>query len=479
MDDVTRPQAAAPRGGPLSVLADLPEPVGPGSARAILDTLPAAVYTTDAEGRIAYHNEAAARLWGRMPDPADRWCGSWKLFWPDGRTMAHGDCPMAMAVKQARPVRGIEAAVERPDGTRVPFLPYATPLFAEAGIVAGAVNILVDISDRKRAEVTAQRLAAIVESSDDAIVSKDLNGIIASWNRGAERLFGYTASEVIGRPVTILIPPERHDEEPFILDRIRRGERVDHYETVRRRKDGALLDISLSVSPVKDANGVIVGAAKIARDITERRRAQEQRDLLLREMNHRVKNLFALAGSVVALSARRGGSAEDLARTVRARLGALARAHALTVSGPGMPPGDTPLTLHTLIAAIVEPYAGDTAQGRPRIAVRGADLPLSTQTVTAFALLLHEFATNAAKYGALSVPDGYVEIEGRDESDGFALVWTEHGGPPVAAPQGGEGFGTLLSRATVEGQLRGEIERAWKPDGLVIRLTVPRAQTSD
>ncbi|MGH9197865.1 MAG: PAS domain S-box protein, partial [Acidimicrobiia bacterium] len=135
--------------------------------------------------------------------------------------------------------------------------------------------------ERAQAEETRARLAAIVESSDDAIVSKDLNGIITSWNRGAERLFGYEAREAIGQPVTLLIPPDRLDEEPVILERIRRGERIDHYETVRCRKDGTLLEISLSVSPLTNAEGKIVGASKIARDITERRRAEAERERLL------------------------------------------------------------------------------------------------------------------------------------------------------------------------------------------------------
>ena len=112
-------------------------------------------------------------------------------------------------------------------------------------------------------------LSAIVDTSDDAIISKDLDGIITSWNRSAERLFGYTANEVIGQSITILIPPERLDEEPEILSRLRRGERVDHFETVRARKDGSLIDVSLTISPVLDSSGKIIGASKIARDITE------------------------------------------------------------------------------------------------------------------------------------------------------------------------------------------------------------------
>jgi PAS domain S-box-containing protein len=146
-------------------------------------------------------------------------------------------------------------------------------------------SILVDLTQRLQDGVRAtiealgqshaQRLAAIVETSDDAIISKDLNGIIATWNHGAEKLFGYETEEVVGKSITILIPPERLDEEKNILARIRRGERVDQYETVRQRKDGRRIDISLTVSPIKDAAGAVVGASKIARDITERKRAEQ------------------------------------------------------------------------------------------------------------------------------------------------------------------------------------------------------------
>ena len=182
----------------------------------------------------------------------------------------------------------MEAVAERPDGTRVHFIPYPTPLYDASATLIGAVNMLIDISDRRRADAHGQRLASIVESSQDAIVSKDLNGIITSWNGGAERLFGYKAEEVVGKSITILIPPDRIAEEPEIIERVRKGERVDHYDTVRRRKDGSLIDISLAVSPLKDADGRITSASKIAR--AERKRAQDQQKLLVKEMKHRIKN---------------------------------------------------------------------------------------------------------------------------------------------------------------------------------------------
>src|SRR5690606_34047237 len=224
-----------------------------------------------------------------------------------------------------------------PDGTRVPFLAYPMPLHDQAGNVIGALNMLADISERKREDMDAYRLAAIVESSQDAIISKDLTGIIMSWNRSAERLFGYRAEEVIGKPIGTIIPPGREEEGLELLTRLRRGERIEHFETIRLRKDGSLIDVSLAISPIRDASGRIIGASKIARDITERRRAEEHYRMLMREMNHRIKNLFALAIGIVAISARSAGSVKELASAVRERLGALARAHSLTL--PPFTPG--------------------------------------------------------------------------------------------------------------------------------------------
>jgi PAS domain S-box-containing protein len=143
--------------------------------------------------------------------------------------------------------------------------------------------------DRMKVQRSALQLAAIVESSEDAIVSKDLDGTIATWNDGAERLFGYTAEEAVGKPVTILIPNDRFDEEPKILERIRNGERVEHFETLRRRKDGSLIDISLTISPIRDSDGRIIGASKIARDITERKLMEAK----LRESESRLQELLA------------------------------------------------------------------------------------------------------------------------------------------------------------------------------------------
>jgi PAS domain S-box-containing protein len=442
----------------------------------MLEALPTAVYTIDAEGRITFFNEAAADLWGCRPQLGeDEWCGCWRLYWPDGRPMRHDECPMAVALKEGRPIRGAEAAAERPDGTRVPFLAYSTPLRGRSGAI-GAINTLIDITERKRSEEFEKRLASIEESSEDAILSADQDGIINTWNPGAERLFGYTAEEVIGKPTTFLIPMERHDEEYDILWRIRRYERIDPYETVRQRKDGSLVDVSLTVSPLTNAEGTIIGVSKIARDITERRRAQEQQNLLLKEMSHRVKNLFAVASGLVTLSARSARTPADMAEAVRERLGALARADALTrpglINGDGEPGQDT--TLHALVQTIFAPYVDpERSKDHGFYIITGPCLPISGNAVTSIALVMHELATNAAKYGALSSPGGYIHIDWSVEKDELLLTWKEHGGPPLDGPAEREGFGNLLVRRIATGQFGGQLSYDWKPEGLIIRLAVP------
>jgi PAS domain S-box-containing protein len=259
--------------------------------RQTIDALPAAIYTTDAEGRLLSFNQAAVAFSGREPElGTDRWCISWKLYYPDGLPMPHDECPMAIALKEGRAVRETEAIAERPDGKRIWFEPYPTPLRDSENRIVGGVNMLMDITERKRAEVAAAQMTAIVESSDDAIISKDLNGNILSWNRGAEKMFGYTAAEAIGKSITILVPPDRIGEEPKILKRIKRGHQVNHYETIRRRKDGHEIDVSLSISPIRDKNGKIIGAAQIARDISERKRIEAEREeMLLKESSARAE----------------------------------------------------------------------------------------------------------------------------------------------------------------------------------------------
>ena len=271
--------------------------------REMFDLLPVAIYTTDAEGRLTYFNPAAVQFSGRVPElGTDHWCVSWKLFHSDGTPMRHDECPMALAIKEGRIVDGTEAIAERPDGKRVWFTPYPRPLHDVEGRIVGGINMLLDITERKQAERATGLLAAIVDCSDDAIVSKSLDGVITSWNSGAERMFGYTAGEAVGRHISLIIPQDRRNEETGILERLRRGERIEHFETVRVRKDGTPLDISLTISPVRDAADRIVGASKIARDVTK----QKQVDRALRESEERFRAIVETTPECVKLVAHDG-----------------------------------------------------------------------------------------------------------------------------------------------------------------------------
>ncbi|HYO25602.1 MAG TPA: PAS domain S-box protein [Lacipirellulaceae bacterium] len=252
--------------------------------RQLVQRLPAAVYTCDAEGRIQLYNEAAVSLWGLSPEVGvARWSGALRMRRPDGELLPPEDSPMARALKSGQAIRAEEIIIERPDGAQRIVLSHPEPQRDAAGRVVGAVDMLLDVTERRQAELVQSQLAAIVESSDDAIVSKSLDGRIASWNLGAERIFGYTSAEAVGQNVLMLIPSDRQAEESELIARLRRGERIDHFETRRLTKDGRLIDVSLTVSPVLDSTGRVVGASKIARDVTRQKAYQQA----LRESNER------------------------------------------------------------------------------------------------------------------------------------------------------------------------------------------------
>jgi PAS domain S-box-containing protein len=318
----------------------------------------------------------------------------------------------------------------------------------------------------------ASWLAAIVESSDDAIVSKTLDGTITSWNPAAQRLFGYTAEEVIGRPISILAAPDREDEMPANLKRIRRGEKVDRYETVRRREDGSLVDISLTVSPIRDKSGRIVGASKIARDITARKQVEERQRLLTEELSHRVKNLFAVVQILAERSASKATSAAECLEAFRGRLQALNVAHTALIASDW-----NWASLASLVQTALEPYMGEG----DRIRLDVQDLRLNPDFAVMLASGLNELATNAAKYGALATPTGRVTLAARVEAgesgDEFHLTWQEDGGPAMKPPVVA-GFGTTMLSQAIEYQHEGKVELDWREEGLICRLTLPIAKAS-
>jgi PAS domain S-box-containing protein len=313
--------------------------------RELLDALPAAVYTTDAAGRITYYNEAAAALWGNRPTlGTSEWCGSWKLYWPDGTPMAHADCPMALALNENRAVRGMEAACERPDGTRVPFIPYPTPLHDEAGRLVGAVNMLVDITERKRAE--------------------------------------------------------------------------------------------------------------------------EQQHLLVRELHHRVKNTLATVQAIMGSTARTATSVEQFKDAMIGRIGSLAKTH-LLLSNEG-----TTVTFDSILHSELDPFD----DGSHRIRLEGPRVEVISRLAVSLGMAIHELTTNAARYGALSIYGGKLDVRWTVVIEAsrrmLKFVWTERGGPLVTPPKR-QGFGTRLLDFVLPGQIQAHSRIEFQPEGVQVRCALP------
>ena len=329
----------------------------------------------------------------------------------------------------------------------------------------GLLGVIRDITERKITQQGAQRLASIVESSEDAIISKDLDGIIQSWNEGAERIFGYSAKEVIGKAVLILFPEDRQHEEVTILARIRCGEPVSHFETVRRHKDGTLIDISLTESPLRDEAGVIVGASKIARDISARKRAEEHQRALNAELDHRVKNVLATVCAIIDQTREASTTYADFVVGLDHRIRSLASTHDLLSRGHWQG-----VSLAEIARREFAPYAAGNAD------IRGPSITLKAEATQAVAMVLHELTTNAAKYGAFSNANGHVWLRWWWQRNGapprLLIDWKEIGGPPVAAPDR-SGYGTCVVREVIPFELGGAVELAFDSDGLRCRLEIP------
>ncbi len=327
--------------------------------------------------------------------------------------------------------------------------------------------ILRDTTQRKRAEEATARLAAIVTSSSDAIVSKSLDGTVTSWNEGAARLFGYRAEEMIGQPIRRLIPAARQSKENLILARIASGEEVKPYETVRLHKDGEPIDVAVTVSPIRDASGAVIGVSKIVRDITERKRHEEHAELLMREVNHRAKNMLAVVQSVARQTA--ATNPDDFIARFGHRIQALSASQDLLVQNKwkGV---DMAALVQSQLAHFQDLIGA-------RIELRGAPLSVSASAAQTIGMALHELSTNAGKYGALSNGEGRLEIGwGLERSEGaeqaFVMSWREQGGPPVKPPAR-RGFGSTVIQRIVSKSLDAEVDLDFAAEGLSWRLRCP------
>ncbi|GGG07374.1 hypothetical protein GCM10010924_40180 [Rhizobium wenxiniae] len=338
-----------------------------------------------------------------------------------------------------------------------------SPVSDEQGQVLAVLCIVNETTERVGYEATLKRLAAIISSSEDAILGIDLDMTVTDWNAGAEKLYGFSAEEIVGRTVTILVPDDRIDEEARIVARIKAGERVDTHETVRRHSSGRLLDVSLTVSPIYDADGKIVGASKIARDITARKEAERVQDLLIGELNHRVKNVLATVAAIARQTFTGLQDIETERAAFDARLQSLAKAHDLLRRGRWEAAG-----LRTAVSEALSAYPPE------HFDVSGPDIDVSPKAVLALALILHELATNAAKYGALGVSSGRVALSWEvSPSDAQLIIsWKEIGGPQVVPPTR-KGFGSRLIHALSAGQLGGKVHLDYDTCGVSCMIVAP------
>ncbi len=256
--------------------------------RSMVETANEGIWLIDLAGRTVYCNERMSEMLGYSPAEMKEFSPLDCCFPEDVETTRQRILANLAGLREQ-----FDARFRRQDGAELLVMASTSPLRDVEGRISGAFGLFSDVTDRKRAEAAARLLAAIVESSEDAIISKTLDGIIQSWNPAAERIYGYSAAEAVGRSITILLPPDRPDEETGILERMRRGERMEHFETSRMRKDGRIIQVSMTVSPIFDRSGRIIGISNVTRDITERRLFQEQ----LRE-TQKLESLGVLAGGV-------------------------------------------------------------------------------------------------------------------------------------------------------------------------------------
>jgi PAS domain S-box-containing protein len=317
-----------------------------------------------------------------------------------------------------------------------------------------SIGLIVDITDRKRGEEANALHASTVLSSTDAIFSIDPDLTIRTWNGGAERLYGYSAAEAIGQSLRMICPQDLQDEQKGLYAQTMDGKPV-LMETVRRHKDGRLIPVGISGSPIFAPDGRVIGVAAVHRDMTENREYKEHLGFTLRELSHRTKNLLAVVQGLARMIARRSDNIDDFEARFRGCIQALAYSHDLLVQHEWQG-----ATLEELLRVQLAPFGGLDSG---RFAAHGPEVYLRPPAMQSLGLILHELATNATKHGALSSPAGAIAIDWAGEADGVRLTWAERGGPPVAPPQR-KGFGQVVFER-IGASLEGNIVTEFRPEG--------------
>jgi PAS domain S-box-containing protein len=445
------------------------------ASRELLGALPAAIYVTDAAGRITYCNEAAVSLWGATPKLGeDKWWSISRFYHADGTPMALEDCPTEIALTQGRAVWGCEAILERTDGSRIPIIPYPKPLRDGNAAIVGVINMTVDISERKKAElVLAERNAQLALAGKVALVGSyayDVNTGQMQVSEGYAAIHGLpegTTHTTRGEWGTRVHPKdvgrvESHRSRTF---RNRQRDYNVEYRIVSDSRGVRWIESRGFISYGPDGRPQRVTGVNI--DVTERKRVEEQQRVLLGELDHRVKNTLATVSAVVSHTLDASSSMADFATALDGRVQSMARTHELLSATRWQG-----ISVEELVRRELAPYSTtDNTE------INGPEVLLRAEAGQVMAMVLHELATNAAKYGALSAQNGRVSIRWGQRPNGhprshLVLEWREIDGPSVVAPEN-SGFGMHTIRDLIPYELGGTVDLSLAPEGVRCRLELP------
>jgi PAS domain S-box-containing protein len=437
--------------------------------RVMTAAMPQMVWTTLPDGFHDYYNDRWYEFTGVPYGSTDGegWNG---VFHPADQDRAWARWRHSLATGEPYE---IEYRLRHHSGVYRWTLGRALPIRDAEGRIERWFGTCTDIDDLKRAEGEARQLAAIVEASKDFIGLAGIDGRIDHVNEAAMALVGLP-DLAAARALTIadlFTAESRLVLTDTVMPTVRRDGWWEGELAFRHRGTGEGIAVHSAIFLIRDVAGGVAGYATVTRDLREAKRSEEARDLLIRELSHRIKNIFAVIGGLAALTASSDPTAKPFAAAFRERLGALARAHEyVRPHSPDSAPTVAGQTVLGLMRLLMAAYVED---GRDRVAITGDDAEIGERTATALALIMHEQATNAVKYGGLSRTGGQVTLTGRRRDDRYTLVWSETGGPEVLESPTRKGFGTVLAERSVAGQLDGVLEHDWAPSGLVMRLDVP------
>ena len=349
----------------------------------------------------------------------------------------------------------------------VSFLMQVRPYRDLNHVIDGVVVTFVDLTERKKHEEARAQLAAIVDSSQDAIVGHDLNGTVISWNNGATALFGTPTNEAMGYSMPTLVKNVLPWEWQDMLAKLHAGEQLSNFECSGTTKDGQPIEVSITISPVKEGDGQLTGISLVARDIRARKVAEQKAAMLLGELDHRVKNILSIVLAIISQTLRTSATNEDFVVQVEGRIRAIAKAHSLLTNA-----GAGEISLH----AILETELAAFDSGGDKVVARGPNIALAPKAGLALAMAVHELASNAAKYGALSTPTGRLVIEwsvtGDADAPSMTFTWAEMGGPAVSPPTR-RGFGTTMIERALTHELDAEVIRDFAATGLRCTIIIP------